>query len=118
LISKLTRTVRSSPKPTKNGNPATGYDPDTGLPVYEAPDDADADNTLSGIPRRERITGPPTDRQIALAYRLYALTGDRTMLDEIAAYNAEIAGIAETAGANEEEEVSPSCFKKPVQRVC
>jgi hypothetical protein len=92
------------PQTDENGNPATGYDPDTGLPVYEAPDDADADNTLSGIPRRERITGPPTDRQIALAYRLYALTGDRTMLNEIAAYNAEIAGIAERAGANEEEE--------------
>jgi hypothetical protein len=87
----------------ENGN---ALDPETGgLPVYEAPDDADADNTTeSGIPRRERITGPPTDRQIALAYRLYALTGDRTMLNEIAAYNAEIAGIAETAGANEEEE--------------
>ena len=85
----------------ENGNP---LDPETGgLPVYEAPDDADADNTTeSGIPRRERITGPPTDRQIALAYRLYALTGDRTMLNEIAAYNAEIAGIAETARANEE----------------
>jgi hypothetical protein len=91
------------PQTDENGNPATGYDPDTGLPVYEAPDDADADNTTeSGIPRRERITGPPTDRQIALAYRLYALTGDRTMLNEIAAYNAEIAGIAETARANEE----------------
>jgi hypothetical protein len=85
----------------ENGNP---LDPETGgLPVYEAPDDADADNTTeSGIPRRERITGPPTDRQIALANRLYALTGDRTMLNEIAAYNAEIAGIAERAATNEE----------------
>jgi hypothetical protein len=85
----------------ENGN---ALDPETGgLPVYEAPDDADADNTTeSGIPRRERITGPPTDRQIALANRLYALTGDRTMLNEIAAYNAEIAGIAERAATNEE----------------
>jgi guanyl-specific ribonuclease Sa len=102
------------PQTDENGNPATGYDPDTGLPVYEAPDDADADNTLSGIPRRERITGPPTDRQIALAYRLYALTGDRTMLNEIAAYNAEIAGIAETAGANEEEE-APVVSRSPYE---
>jgi hypothetical protein len=102
------------PQTDENGNPATGYDPDTGLPVYEAPDDADADNTLSGIPRRERITGPPTDRQIALAYRLYALTGDRTMLNEIAAYNAEIAGIAERAAANEEEE-DPVVSRSPYE---
>ena len=97
----------------ENGNP---LDKETGLPVYEAPDDADADNTTeSGIPRRERITGPPTDRQIALANRLYALTGDRTMLNEIAAYNAEIAGIAETAGANEEEEEAPVVSRSPYE---
>jgi hypothetical protein len=38
--------VRSFPKPTKTVIPLHGYDPDTGLPVYEAPDDADADNTF------------------------------------------------------------------------
>ena len=35
-----------APQTDENGNPATGYDPETGLPVYEAPDDADADNTF------------------------------------------------------------------------
>jgi len=65
-------------------------------------DDSGDDTVPTSTSVSRTINGPPTSEQRALAYRLFAENGDRTMLNDIIAYNTEMAGIAERAAANEE----------------
>jgi hypothetical protein len=65
-------------------------------------DDSGDDTVPTSTSVSRTINGPPTEAQRALAYRLFAENGDRTMLDDIIAYNREMEGIAERAAANEE----------------
>ena len=65
-------------------------------------DDSGDDTVPTSTSVSRTINGPPTAEQRALAYRLFAENGDRTMLNDIIAYNTEMAGIAERAAANEE----------------
>jgi hypothetical protein len=59
-----------------------------------------ADPVVAPASVSRTINGPPTEAQIALAYRLFAENGDRTMLNDIAAYNEEMNYIAETSANN------------------
>jgi hypothetical protein len=65
-------------------------------------DDSGDDTVPTSTSVSRTINGPPTEAQRALAYRLFAENGDRTMLNDIIAYNKEMESIAETAAANEE----------------
>ena len=58
-------------------------------------------------PVSRTISGPPTDEQRALAYRLFAQNNDRRMLNEIIEYDKEAAYIKETSAANESVSKSP-----------
>ena len=58
-------------------------------------------------PVSRTISGPPTDEQRALAYRLFAQNNDRRMLNEIIEYDKEAAYIKETSAANESVSRSP-----------
>ena len=69
----------------------------------KAATDAKAAEAKAPPPVSRRITGPPTKEQTALAYRLFAENGDRTMLNDITAYNAEMKGIEERSEAKEPE---------------
>jgi hypothetical protein len=69
-------------------------------------DDSGDDTVPTSTSVSRTINGPPTEAQRALAYRLFAENGDRTMLNDIIAYNKEMEGIAERAAANEEETVA------------
>jgi hypothetical protein len=58
-------------------------------------------------PVSRTISGPPTDEQRALAYRLFGENNDRRMLNEIIEYDKEAAYIKETSAANESVSRSP-----------
>jgi hypothetical protein len=73
-------------------------DPVVADPVVADPVVADPVVAPASVSRT--INGPPTEAQIALAYRLFAENGDRTMLNDIAAYNEEMNYIAETSANN------------------
>ena len=70
----------------------------------KAASDAKAAEAKAPPPVSRRITGPPTKEQTALAYRLFAENGDRTMLNDITAYNAEMKGIEERSEAKAAED--------------
>ena len=73
-------------------------DPVVADPVVADPVAADPVAAPASVSRT--INGPPTEAQIALAYQLFVENGDRTMLNDIAAYNEEMNYIAETSANN------------------